>query len=135
MGHLYGPRQNPKGEAGVVAIFIGLIKKGLRPTIFGDGTKTRDYLYVEDIVRANLMALRRGRNETLNLGWGKEISDQLIFDTIAKELNFLKKPIYAPYRKGEVRRIALDAGRAKKILGWQPKIDLVQGIKKTVSWL
>ncbi len=133
--NVYGPRQNPKGEAGVVAIFIGLIKKGLRPTIFGDGTKTRDYLYVEDIVRANLMALRRGRNETLNLGWGKEISDQLIFDTIAKELNFLKKPIYAPYRKGEVRRIALDAGRAKKILGWQPKIDLVQGIKKTVSWL
>lgn len=131
--NVYGPRQNPKGEAGVVAIFIYLIKKGLRPTIFGDGAKTRDYLYVDDIVKANLLALRRGQNATINLGWGKEISDQLIFDTIAKELNFLKKPIYAPYRKGEVRRIALEAKRAKKILGWQPKISLKEGVRKTIE--
>jgi UDP-glucose 4-epimerase len=131
--NVYGPRQNPKGEAGVVAIFIRLMGNGARPTIFGDGTKTRDYLYVDDIVKANLLALRRGRNETINLGWGKEISDQMIFDTIAKELNFPKKPIYAPCRKGEVRRIALDAKRAKKILGWQPKISLKGGIRKTIK--
>lgn len=131
--NVYGPRQNPKGEAGVVTIFLGLMKKGQRPTIFGDGTKTRDYLYVGDVVKANLLALRRGLNETINLGWGKEISDQLIFDTLAKELNFFQKPIYAPYRKGEVRRIALSAGKAKKVLGWRPKINLKEGIRKTLE--
>jgi UDP-glucose 4-epimerase len=131
--NVYGPRQNPKGEAGVIAIFGGLMKGGKRPTIFGDGTKTRDYVYVEDTVRANITGLRKGENEILNLGWGKEISDQLIFDTIAKELNFPKKPIYAPCRKGEVRRIALDASRARRVLDWRPKINLKEGIRKTIK--
>lgn len=133
--NVYGPRQNPKGEAGVVAIFGGLIKKAKRPTIFGDGSKTRDYVYVEDIARANATALRHGRNEILNLGWGKKISDLEIFGAIAGELNFKQKPIYAPFRKGEVCQIALDARRAKKILGWRPKIKLEEGIRKTLKKL
>jgi UDP-glucose 4-epimerase len=131
--NVYGQRQNPKGEAGVVAIFVGLMESGKRPTIFGDGTKARDYVYVEDIVRANMIALKRGGNETVNLGWGKKITDQTIFDIIADELNFKMKPIYAPYRKGEVYQIALDAGKAKKILGWKPLINLKEGIGKTVK--
>ena len=83
--NIYGPRQNPKGEAGVVAIFGALMKTGKRPIIFGDGTKARDYVYVEDIARANLVALRRGKNEIMNLGWGKLITDQMIFNAIKKE--------------------------------------------------
>lgn len=133
--NVYGPRQNPKGEAGVVAIFAGLMKKGVRPTIFGDGTKCRDYAYVDDIVKANLLGLRRGRRAILNLGTGKPISDQKIFDTVAKYVNSEQKPIYAPYRKGEVYKIALDARRAKKIIGWQPKINLEEGIARTVVTL
>lgn len=127
--NVYGPRQNPKGEAGVVAIFSRLIKSEKRPTIFGDGTKTRDYVYIDDIIRANIAGLNKGKNEILNLGWGKKISDQKIFDTIAKNLNFKKPPIYAPFRSGEVYQIALLAKKAQKNLDWQPKIKLEEGIK------
>jgi UDP-glucose 4-epimerase len=130
--NVYGPRQNPKGEAGVVAIFGGLMKSGARATIFGDGTKTRDYTYVQDIVRANILALKRGANQILNLGWGKEIKDAEVFREIAKVLGFRKPPIYAPFRVGEVRRIALDASRARRVLGWRPKIPFAQGIKRTL---
>lgn len=143
--NVYGPRQNPKGEAGVVAIFGGLMKRGRRPTIFGDGTKARDYTHVDDIVRANIIALRlahakdsagrRAANQILNLGWGKPIPDQTIFDITARAAGFSGKPIYAPYRKGEVYRIALDANKAKKILGWKPKIKLQDGIEKTIRLL
>ena len=131
--NVYGPRQNPKGEAGVVAIFSGLMRKGKQPTIFGDGSKTRDYVHIDDIVRANIIGLHKGKNEILNLGWAKKISDQKIFDTIAKNLNFKKPPIYAPFRHGEVYQIALSAKKARKNLGWQPQISLEEGIKKTVK--
>lgn len=133
--NVYGPRQNPKGEAGVVAIFGGLMKRGVRPTIFGDGSKARDYAYVGDIAHANILALRKGQGQTLNIGWGKPISDQMISDAVAKESGFRGKPIYAPYRKGEVYRIALDARKAKKILGWKPRVELKEGIKRTIESL
>lgn len=133
--NVYGPRQNPKGEAGVVAIFTGLIKEGKRPIIFGDGTKTRDYVYVDDIVRANILGLSYSKNEILNLGWGRETSDYKIFEIIAKNLNFKEQPIYAPFRQGEVYRIALNSNRAKKVLNWQPKISLEEGIKKTIKFI
>ncbi|MDP3052543.1 MAG: NAD-dependent epimerase/dehydratase family protein [bacterium] len=132
-GNVYGPRQNPKGEAGVVAIFSGLMKKGIRPTIFGDGGKTRDYVYVGDIVEANVLGLKKGKNEILNLGSGKETADQKVFDTLARELKFKKPPIYAPFRKGEVNRIALNCSRARKILKWQPKISFQEGVKKYLN--
>ncbi len=131
--NVYGPRQNPKGEAGVVAIFGALMKSGVRPTIFGDGTKARDYMYVGDIAHANILALARGKNETANLGWGKKVTDNMIFNAIAKEIGFVGKSRYAPYRKGEVYQIALDARKAKKILGWNPKIELTEGIEKTLA--
>ena len=131
--NVYGPRQNPKGEAGVVAIFSGLLKENKRPVIYGDGTKSRDYIYVDDITKANVIVLKKGKNETLNLGWGKSISDQIIFDTIAKNFGAKLKPIYAPFRKGEVYQIAIDASLAKKKIGWLPKISLAEGIKKTIA--
>lgn len=133
--NVYGPRQNPKGEAGVVAIFGSLMKKGVRPIIFGDGTKARDYVFVDDVARANLLALRRGKNETANIGTGKLTTDQMIFDTIAKESGFKEKPIYKPYRKGEIYKISLDARHAQKVLGWKPKVSLKDGIRETLKHL
>lgn len=131
--NVYGPRQNPKGEAGVVAIFGGLMKAGKRPIIFGDGSKARDYAYVDDIVRANMIVLRRGKNEIINLGWGRLVTDKMIFDGVAKTTGFKEKPIYAPYRKGEVYQIAIDSSRARKILGWKPRIKLSLGIEKATA--
>lgn len=131
--NVYGPRQNFGGEAGVVAIFSNLMKRNIAPIIFGDGTKTRDYVYVGDIARANLLALRRGRNETMNLGRGKEISDQEVFDTIAKHTDFNGKPKYAPFREGEVRKISITNGKAKKVLGWKPEVEFKEGVRKTIE--
>jgi len=133
-GNVFGPRQNPKAEAGVIAIFTELMKKNLRPKIFGDGTKTRDYVYIDDIVKANIIGLKRGKNEVLNISNGKEISDQKVFDTLAQALNFKKPPIYAPFRPGEVHRIYSDCSRAKKILGWKPKINFREGIRKHLKY-
>lgn len=133
--NVYGPRQNPKGEAGVIAIFGGLIGEGRRPTIFGDGTKTRDYIHISDVVRANILGLTRGKNEILNLGFGKEITDQNVFDAVAKSMGFKGKPIYAPFRKGENRRIALKNARAKRVLKWDPKTGFQDGVRSTLTSL
>ncbi len=133
--NVYGPRQNPKGEAGVVAIFAERMKNGVRPTIFGDGTKARDYTFVDDIVRANDMALRRGKNEIINIGLGRKITDQKVFNEIAKNLHYKEKPIYAPYRKGEVYQIALNAQKAITVLGWKPIISFEEGVKRYIASL
>ncbi len=133
--NVFGPRQNPKGEAGVVAIFTGLIRKGLRPVIFGDGTKTRDYVYVKDVARANLLGLRKGRDDELNVSVGKEISDDQVFAAIAREIGSPLQPRYASFRPGEVRRVSLDNRKAKRVLGWTPKTDFLSGIREIVSGL
>ncbi|MDP3725384.1 MAG: NAD-dependent epimerase/dehydratase family protein [Nanoarchaeota archaeon] len=130
--NVYGPRQNPKGEAGVIAIFSELMREETRPTIFGDGSKTRDYVYVDDIVSANLLALERGENEVLNIGLGKEITDDRVFQLVADEIEYKGNPNYAPFREGENLRISLDASRAEKILGWKPKISLEEGVRRTL---
>ena len=133
--NVYGPRQNPKGEAGVVAIFGGIMKSGNQPIIFGNGTKARDYVFVKDIAHANIKALNKGENETINLGWGKPITDKEIFDAVAEATSFLKKPLYKPYRKGEVYKIALNAKRAEQILGWKPQIKLRDGVVETIKYI
>jgi len=132
--NIYGPRQDPKGEAGVIAIFSLLMLNGEQPKIFGDGTKTRDYLFVEDLVRANLLALDSGHGETLNLGWGKEISDQMVYDTVSQATDFGKEAEYEPVRPGEVYRIALDAKKAEQVLQWKPLINFEQGVKRAVRF-
>jgi UDP-glucose 4-epimerase len=128
--NVFGPRQNACGEAGVVAIFGQLMKNGERPTIFGDGTKGRDYVYVGDVVAANRLALKKGNGEIVNIGLGKVVPDQAVFDAIARGLGFKQKPIFAPYREGEVYRISLDARRAKKVLGWRPTGTFAENIEK-----
>ncbi|OGZ00125.1 MAG: hypothetical protein A2945_00335 [Candidatus Liptonbacteria bacterium RIFCSPLOWO2_01_FULL_52_25] len=127
----YGPRQ----KSGAVSIFADLMRRGKTPIIFGDGTKSRDYIYVDDIVRANLLALRKGNGEILNLGWGKTVSDKTMYATLAGALGFRKPPAFKPYRKGEIYSMALSANKAKKIIGWQPKVKFHEGIRKTLSSL
>jgi UDP-glucose 4-epimerase len=131
--NVYGPRQNPKGEVGAIAIFADLIKRGQRPMIFGKGDKTRDYIYVDDIVRANILGLAKGKGVELNLGWGREISDRQVFDAVARHFGYDAEPKYAPHREGEVHRITLDSKRAKRVLGWEPKITFEKGVPMTLG--
>ncbi len=131
--NVYGPRQNPHGEAGVTAIFALLMLSGQQPTIFGDGSKTRDYVYVADIVKANLAALDRAGGEAINLGWGKPVSDFQVFDAVRTATGYQGEPRYAPVRPGEVEHIALDATKAKRLLDWQPETPFAAGIGKTVA--
>jgi UDP-glucose 4-epimerase len=132
--NVFGPRQDPRGEAGVNAIFIGLMSDGRTPTIFGDGEQVRDYLYVGDVVEANALALARGGGEIVNLGWARGVSVNDIFRELAAILGFAGQPLYAPARPGEVRRIYLSAERAGAVLGWAPQVSFEQGLRRTVEW-
>lgn len=131
--NVYGPRQNPRGEAGVIAIFSALIKKGKQPIIFGNGTKTRDYVFVGDVAQANFRALTKGTHTTINIGTGKETKDIEVFRAIAKSLEYGKNPVFAPSRPGEVNRIAIDAAKAKKTLGWKAVVPFNKGIQLTTD--
>jgi UDP-glucose 4-epimerase len=131
--NVYGPRQNPKGEAGVVAIFGGLLKHGEQPIIFGDGKKTRDYMFVSDIVRANVLGLKKGKNIEINLGWGRHVSDREVFDRVAEFYGYGKPPRFLPHRAGEVRHITLNASKAEKELGWAPKVPFEKGVRQTLD--
>jgi UDP-glucose 4-epimerase len=133
LGNVYGPRQDPLGEAGVIAIFCGLLASGGQPRIFGDGTQTRDYLYVGDVVAAALAAAGSGVTGPLNLGTGREASVLELVEILARlgeREDF--EPEFAPPRAGEVQRIALDAGRAERELGWQPTTSLEDGLALTL---
>jgi UDP-glucose 4-epimerase len=132
--NVYGPRQNPHGEAGVNAIFIGLMLDGKRPKIFGTGEQVRDYLYVDDVVRANELALDQGSGEIVNIGTGVGTSVNQIFATLKDLLEFAGEPIYEAARPGEIQRIYLDATRARQVLGWQPTVDFREGLRRTLEW-
>jgi len=131
--NVYGPRQNPKGEAGVVAIFSLALLEGRVPVIFGDGTKTRDYVYVEDIVRANLLAADRDVDGTFNIGTGKKTTDREVFDAVRAAVGVEVEPQFSAVRPGEVEHISLDASAAKKALGWQPSVDFATGAARAVD--
>ena len=133
-GNVFGPRQNPHGEAGVNAIFIGMMLAGKRPRVFGDGQQVRDYLYVEDVVSANLLALSRGGGETLNLGSGTGTSVNEIVHELNAILGTRLDPIHEPPRPGEIQRIYLDARRAREVLGWEPRVSFRDGLRRTVEW-
>lgn len=133
--NVYGPRQNPAGEAGVVAIFALQMLRRERPTIFGDGSKSRDYIFVDDIVKANLSLLEKGGGEILNLGRGEPVSDYRIFQLVSAATAYLGEPKYAPVRPGEVAHIALDARRAHRVAGWAPEVGLEDGIARTVHFI
>jgi len=130
--NVYGPRQRAQGGAGIFPIFVSQIKKGVVPTIFGDGKKTRDYVYVGDVARASVLGATRGRNETINIATAEETSDYEIFKAIANGFKFKHEPKFTPSRAGEVRRITLSYKKAKKVLGWEPKTSIEKGIAETL---
>ena len=132
--NVFGPRQNPHGEAGVNAIFIGLMLHGKRPRIFGTGEQLRDYLYVDDVVEANVLALDRGAGEMVNLGTGVGTSVNAIVSELNAILGTRLDPIYEPARPGEVQRIYLDAARAREVLGWTPRTSFADGLRRTLEW-
>lgn len=133
--NVYGPRQSPHGEAGVVAIFSELILQNKRPTIFGDGSKTRDYVYVEDLIMANLSVLNNvGNGEMYNLGWGREISDLEVFNTVRRALESDIEPIFSKKRPGEIDHISLDSSKAMKELKWTPKVTFEEGVKLATQY-
>ena len=134
LGNVYGPRQDPLGEAGVVAIFCGLLRAGEQPTVYGDGTQTRDYIYVSDVVDAALAAAASQVGGAINVGTGREASVLELVEILA-ELGAADRfePQLAPPRPGEVQRISLDPGRAERELGWAPKVGLEDGLRRTLD--
>lgn len=132
--NVYGPRQNPEGEAGVVAIFTRQMLQGERPTIFGKGDKTRDYIHVSDVVTANLLTMERDGNGVYNIGTGVESTDQEMFNLLAELTGYQSNPHYASVRKGEIYKISLDWSKAQKEFGWQPRFLLREGLRETVNY-
>jgi len=127
LGNVYGPRQDPHGEAGVVAIFCGKLLDGERPKVFGDGRQTRDYVYVGDVVEAFLSAERGAAGEVVNVGCGREISVLDLLDG----LGYDDEPEFAPARPGELQRSALDAAKAERLWGWRARTPLGEGLRTT----
>ena len=134
-GNVYGPRQSSRGEAGVFAIFSEQMIAEIQPVIFGDGKKVRDYVYIDDVVEANVAALKRGTGEIFNIGSGAPTTDDEIFNLVR---NLLGKrgvaPRYVAKRPGEIDRIYLDITKAKEGLGWCPCTSLAEGARQTVSY-
>jgi UDP-glucose 4-epimerase len=127
LGNVYGPRQDPHGEAGVVSIFAGRLLDGVAPRVFGDGTQTRDYVFVGDVLRAFLAAQTTGDGEIVNIGCGEEISVLDLLDAFDAPL----EPEFAPARTGELQRSALANARAREVLGWTPAVPLAEGLRMT----
>jgi len=134
LANVYGPRQDPHGEAGVVAIFAGRLLAGEPCRIFGDGEQTRDYVYVDDVADAFVRAAERGSGLLCNIGTGVETSVNELYRAMADNAGVRAEPEYAPARPGELARSALDAGRAGLHLGWQPFTTLKEGTAATIDW-
>jgi UDP-glucose 4-epimerase len=133
LANVYGPRQDPHGEAGVVAIFARNLLGRERATIFGDGGQTRDFVYVDDVVDAFVRAVDKGGGLLLNIGTGVETSVQQLYDVMAKLTGFKQPAQYAPPRTGELARSALDPSRADTLLGWKPFTSLEDGVARTLE--
>jgi UDP-glucose 4-epimerase len=129
--NVYGPRQDPHGEAGVVAIFCGRLLQDQPVTIFGDGEQTRDYVYVGDVVRANVAAVAAPAIGPINVGTGIETSVNRLYGILAAVAASDRPPAYAPARPGEQKRSVIAAARAGRELGWQPEVTLEDGLRRT----
>lgn len=132
--NVYGPRQNPHGESGVIAIFSEMLAAGQQPSINGDGSNTRDYVFVSDVAAANLLALESSFVGELNIGTQTEISTNQVYDSVARELGVTTPKRYGPARPGDVMASSLNFAKAKEILGWSPKVDFETGVKLVANW-
>jgi UDP-glucose 4-epimerase len=132
--NVYGPRQDPGLEGGVVAIFAGAMLEGRRPTIFGDGSATRDFVYVEDLVDAFVRAGDAGDGVRLNVGSGTETTVAELYEALASITGFPTRPEFAAPRRGDIARSVLAIDKARQVLGWEPWTSLEQGLAETVRW-
>ncbi|MFW6116034.1 MAG: NAD-dependent epimerase/dehydratase family protein [Chloroflexota bacterium] len=132
-GNVYGPRQDPYGEAGVVAIFAGQMVRGETPTINGSGEQERDFVYVGDCARANVLALEGGSGRAYNLGSGEGTSVNRLFEVLKEVTGYQGGAAHGPEKAGETFRIFLEAARAEEELGWRPKVGLREGLARTVE--
>ena len=131
-GNVYGPRQDPHGEAGVIAIFCGRFAAGQPVTIFGDGSQTRDYIYVGDLVEAIVAACDADVGGAINIGTEQETSILELLDALrAAGADGASEPVFEPARPGEIQRSCLAVGRARETLGWTPRVDVSEGIRRT----
>jgi UDP-glucose 4-epimerase len=133
-GNVYGPRQDPHGEAGVVAIFLGRLAAGEAPSIFGDGRQTRDYVYAGDVARASLAAVGR-QGGVLNVGTGTETSVLELYELCRGVAGSSLEAVEAPARLGELQRSVLDVSLAERELGWRPEVSLEDGLRRTWEWI
>ncbi len=133
LGNVYGPRQDPGGEAGVVAIFAGLMLSGREVTVHGDGEQTKDFVYAADVARAVAAALERGGRVSVNIGSGRPTSVNRIFRALAELTGYDREPLRAPARPGDVRHFCLDVTRAREELGWTAATSLEDGLRLTVE--
>ncbi len=132
--NIYGPRQNPEGEAGVNAIFIGIMMKGETPTIYGDGEQLRDYIFVSDIVEVNTLALDRMENQIFNIATGLGSSVNAIYEILQNEIPYTSEAYYVEKRLGEIEKTFMSPAKIKEHWGWEPQYTLEQGLKKMVAW-
>ena len=132
--NVYGPRQDPHGEAGVVAIFCARLLEGRACTINGDGTQTRDYVYVDDVARANLLAAEHGLDGAVNIGTGAETDVNRVYALLARAAGTDARAEFAPAKPGEQRRSCLDATAAARTIGWRPAVSLEDGLPRTLAW-
>lgn len=134
LANVYGPRQNPHGEAGVVAIFADRMLRGAQVEIFGDGEQSRDFVYVSDVAAAHQCALAAGDPTTVNIGTEIATTINGIYESISAETSYKYSPTYGPERVGDVKHVVLANGRAERVLGWRPSVSLADGIRETVAW-
>jgi UDP-glucose 4-epimerase len=132
--NVFGPRQDPHGEAGVCAIFADRMMSGQPVTIFGDGKATRDYVYVKDVARANLAALEKGDGESFNIATGVETSTNQVFSALAQAFGYSEEPERAPLRAGEASRSVLNAAKAERTLRWKAKVPFETAAAETAAW-
>ncbi|WP_033337752.1 NAD-dependent epimerase/dehydratase family protein [Catenuloplanes japonicus] len=135
LGNVYGPRQDPAGEAGVVSIFCGSVLAGRRPTVFGDGKQTRDYVYVGDVVDAFLRAADHGGAGVWNIGTGVSATILELLEAIGRTSGQAVQPVFEAARLGELQHSALDVTRAGRDLGWTARTALAEGITKVYRWI
>ncbi|WP_189208892.1 MULTISPECIES: NAD-dependent epimerase/dehydratase family protein [Actinokineospora] len=135
LANVYGPRQDPHGEAGVVAIFANALLEGRPTRVYGDGGNTRDYVFVDDVVSAFIAASGdKGSATRYNIGTGMQVSDRELHTLVARAAGAPDEPEFAPARLGDVRASALDSGRAQRELGWKPEVDIAEGVRRTVDY-
>lgn len=132
--NVYGPRQNPHGESGVIAIFAEMMMQGKKPIINGDGNNSRDYVFVADVAKANELALNSNYVGALNIGTSTETTTNEVYDKVAQELEYSQPREHGPARPGEQVRSVLSYQKANTVLGWQPTVTFDQGVKLVAEW-